>query len=129
MPPKARPLAERFHEKVDRRGPDECWPWLGPINVKRGGYGFIGHAGRTLAAHRLALTLARGPIPPGKLVMHTCDNPPCQNPRHLRPGTVAENQADSVRKGRHVQPLVRLTGERNGMSRAAKARRAATRGR
>ena len=33
---KLRPLADRFWEKVDVHGPDECWPWKAS-NVK--GYG------------------------------------------------------------------------------------------
>lgn len=27
--PKKRPIEERFWEKVDKRGDDECWIWLG----------------------------------------------------------------------------------------------------
>jgi len=124
LPPLARPLADRFHEKVDRRGPDECWPWLGPVNRKRGGYGFIQHANRCLAAHRVACSLARGPIPAGKLVMHTCDNPMCQNPRHLRTGTVAENRADCVQKGRHaIPPATRRFGESNPGAKLSDAQR------
>lgn len=49
-----RPLAERFWEKVDRRGPDECWPFLGSIDGR--GYGSIGaNGGKPLRrAHRVA---------------------------------------------------------------------------
>ena len=37
----------------------------------------------------------------GKVVMHTCDNPPCFRFDHLVLGTVADNNADRLSKGRH----------------------------
>jgi hypothetical protein len=44
--------------------------------------------------------LAWGPVPPGKIVRHTCDNPPCVNPLHLMNGTSADNSRDMVLRGR-----------------------------
>lgn len=37
----------------------------------------------------------------GKVVRHTCDNPPCFLYEHLVLGTVADNNSDRVARGRH----------------------------
>jgi hypothetical protein len=100
-----RPLTERFAEKFTVGAPDECWEWEGP---RRGrGYGAInegGSKGRTLVATHVAWELATGsPVPTGLIVLHSCDNPPCVNPAHLRVGTHADNSADRVTRGRHVR--------------------------
>lgn len=36
----------------------------------------------------------------GLYVLHTCHNPACVNPKHLRLGTAKENMQDKVRAGR-----------------------------
>jgi hypothetical protein len=98
-------MDERFWMKVDRRGADECWEWTG---AKYGApdafgkrYGFVKRNRRHFSAHRFAYTDAVGPIPAGMHILHSCDNPPCCNPSHLRPGTNADNQRDAAARGRN----------------------------
>ena len=98
-----RPFEDRFWEKVDKRGPDECWEWTASTNSK--GYGRLSSGrGVYLKAHRTAFVLSCGPIPEDLNVLHTCDNPPCCNPKHLFLGTFKDNTHDMIRKGRGSPP-------------------------
>ena len=74
-----------------------CREWVGE---RRRGYGIVTHEKRRWYAHRLAWTLANGPIPNGLLVCHRCDNPPCINVEHMFLGTNADNMQDASTKGR-----------------------------
>jgi hypothetical protein len=102
-------LARRFDTKVDRSsGASACWPWTGARKNGWGGYGLImaGAKGAgVLRAHRVAWVLANErAIPEGMVVLHTCDNPVCCNPTHLRLGTQSDNSLDMHAKGRAVAP-------------------------
>lgn len=99
---KARAVArrpDRFWSKVDVGNPDQCWPYTG--GKSEHGYGrFQWEDGRPRLAHRVAYELAAGKSAGRKFVCHSCDNPPCCNPKHLWLGTAIDNNADRHAKGR-----------------------------
>lgn len=92
-----------FWSKV-RLSPAGCMEFTGSERVQ--GYGVIEMRGRTSRSHRRALAhraayaMTWGTCPGDKKVLHSCDNPKCVNPTHLRLGTQADNVADMVAKGR-----------------------------
>lgn len=104
---------ERFWNKIDIKGPNDCWEWK---NGTHNGYGVYWHNGRNVRANRFALELTAGPSPfEGAMSLHSCDNPTCCNPGHLRWGTNQENKDDFIlRKGRpqgERSPTATLTNE------------------
>lgn len=70
-----------------------CWEWQG--QGMRNGYGEFYYGGGPVYAHRMSFLIYYGDIPSGKLVLHTCDNKRCVNPKHLYPGTHSQNLMDS----------------------------------
>ena len=58
----------------------------------------------TQGAHRVAYQLAYlNEDILGEVIRHTCDNPRCVNPKHLRSGTPNDNVQDMVSKARHAR--------------------------
>jgi hypothetical protein len=90
---KPRPFMDRV-KKQD----GGCWEWQGKTWGTMG-YGVYSNNGKHVA-HRWSYEAAFGPIPVGKLVMHTCDNPLCVRPEHLTLGTHKDNMQDARVKGR-----------------------------
>ncbi len=98
-------LAERLWRRVDKTpglGPNgDCWEWRGYVHPT--GYGQLGfdtNPGKHISTNRAAYLVAKGEIPDGLWVLHTCDNRLCCNPDHLWLGTPKENTQDMIAKGR-----------------------------
>lgn len=76
-----------------------CWTWTGPTNGH--GYGRMRLTSQAKEyAHRFSYERTWGDLEPGQVVMHTCDNPSCVRPAHLRAGTMSDNSIDMHQKGR-----------------------------
>lgn len=106
----------KFWAKVAKG--DGCWAWTG--GKWKTGYGFMQTPKyckrKIVRATHVAWVTANGnaAIPDGLLVLHSCDNPPCVNPAHLRAGTQKENLADCVSRGRYRSPQASKTHCKRG---------------
>lgn len=110
-----RTTKERFWSFVDRRSPEECWPWIGGRYPT--GHGVLRVLGRTVKAHRISYEIHNSEIPAGLFVLHRCNNGWCVNPQHLYVGTQVDNMRDREAAGHHglhLHPERAARGERNG---------------
>lgn len=79
-----------------------CWEWTGRRNDD--GYGVVWFKGKDRGVHRVAAHLFLGFNLNSKVqVLHSCDNPPCFNPKHFFYGTHLDNMHDRDAKGRQWQ--------------------------
>ncbi len=108
IPPISPKYVIRFWSKVDKtNGPDSCWFWTDTLN--KDGYGKFhlptgihwsqGRA-HMFSVPRVAYKIAHGSIPNNRLICHTCDNPRCVNPKHLKLGTQFDNMQQMISRGR-----------------------------
>jgi hypothetical protein len=116
-PRRRRDPSVRAWAKVDRQGPDECWPWVGKRTGL--GYGRFWSGEKEVFAHRFISGVVDGPLGEAVVVRHSCDNPPCCNPAHLLRGSQADNIRDMDERGRRV--LAPRPGESNPNARLTAA--------
>src|SRR5271169_733275 len=82
----------RFWSKVAVLGPDDCWEWT--AGKTKSGYGVFSVKSKWVAAHQVSFLIANGYVPnikANQLIMHDCENPGCQNPKHLIEGDQMKN--------------------------------------
>jgi hypothetical protein len=79
----------KFWSKVEIKGEDECWPWVGARRTD--GYGVFRSNSHLSKAHRVAYYLAHKNDPVELVIDHTCFNKWCCNPKHLQAITQVEN--------------------------------------
>jgi hypothetical protein len=103
----------RFWKLVDKRGPEDCWEWLGKRTEKNYGR-FTWPKKKNVRAHRVAFFLTHGKWPKENC-LHSCDNRPCCNPSHLSDGSQQENLRQAFERKRMKAPP-RLLGEDNPKS-------------
>ena len=106
---------ERFWSKVNITDNDKCWEWKAGANGE--GYGVFypnGAIGGPVRAHRYSYEITHGAIEPGKLILHSCDNPRCVNPHHLRQGTQSDNLMDREKRKRGNYYCSNRTACKNG---------------
>ena len=87
----------RFWSRSEKRGPNECWNWVGAKTYD--GYGAFKMVGFVFRSHRVAFHLAGGLFTPEKqCCCHHCDNKICVNPSHLFAGSDLDNAVDRQSK-------------------------------
>lgn len=111
--PKA-PALDCLKGAVESAGEKDCIEW--PFG-RSGEYGQMTVDGRPRGAYEVAMELDGRPRPRiGRFqARHTCNNPICVNPRHLRWGSWAQNQADRVVAGTDNR------GSRNGQAKLSES--------
>lgn len=98
--PRAKNYIDDVEQLYDRAEENEqgCLEWKG--NKDKDGYGRIKINYVQTAVHRLVAKLTYGEPEPGRIALHSCDNPSCILAEHLRWGTYKENSQDREAKGR-----------------------------
>lgn len=112
---------------IEKRSEDECWPWKGCYSKPNGnGYAIYPIKHEQYRVSRILCWLRDPEVIPLRapknssdrlIVLHSCDNPSCCNPKHLSVGKPKQNTQDMIAKGRRAY----LKGEKGGRAKLANA--------
>jgi len=94
-------IIDRFWSKVDTSG--DCWVWTAGVDTQ--GYGQFYINSVNFKAHRVSYYIEYKIWP--VVCRHTCDNPPCVNPKHLLDGSYTDNSDDKFLRERNGVGLTR----------------------
>ena len=92
--------------EIDENG---CWNCVSH-SCDSGGYPKVSYKNKMYKMNRFVYNFYYKDLNDGSCIMHSCDNPKCINPNHLKQGTHKDNMEDMVNKKR--QPR----GFKNGKS-------------
>ena len=95
-------LSEKYKDKFLSRFTKgkNCWIWTHYKTAS--GYGAMKINNVTYRAHRISLFLYTKENKK-EPVLHSCNNPSCVNPKHLRYGTLKENSQDCIKSGNNAK--------------------------
>lgn len=99
---------------INKRGCHICTSHI----IGTQGYPFLWKNGRDQNMHRVLYEEAYGPLTPGLVVRHNCDDTHCINLNHLISGTRTDNTNDMIKRGRANPPH----GERSGTAKLTRAK-------
>lgn len=97
-------LLWQLSKNITPDGKTKCWEYkygmqdnYVPIKCKNSPY----FNSNSTSLHRMVYAIYHDqPLRPDQVIMHTCDNRICVNPKHLQLGTIQTNNADRTAKYR-----------------------------
>lgn len=101
---------ERFWNRVERLGVDDCWLWQGSSYNNRGHISLRGLGYKTrLYTYQVSYIFTHGKLPEGCWLTLKCKNLLCCNPKHIVPQTpkeVCANRRPRQRRKKEVGEMI-----------------------
>jgi len=116
-PQRTEPVTLEYLLKNTKLMPNGCMEWQMGRDPKN--YGYVYTNGKQYGTHRLVAIMVYGEPGAKMHTLHSCDNPPCINPDHLRWGTSKENMMEAQARGLMKQPD--NSGSKHGMAKLTEA--------